>query len=628
MNLRTIILVALISCGLPACSWISLPSLWSKSASQLDPTAEALFEDGTRYFNEKRYGRAIDAFQKIKTDHPFSPLVLQAELKLADAYYLNKQYPEAVAAFKEFQSLHPTNENIPFVLYRLGQAHFDQFTATDRDQKNTGIAKTYFETVIANHPKSPYAAEAREKLARTLEYLAESDFKVAHFYFQQEKYPAARDRLEEIVRKYRDTPTAIKSLFYLGEAYRNEKNGVKAALAYEAIIQHYPKSKFAAEAKTQLASLDKEKHDPLAMLLMRDRRPTSSTAPTPETAPDSALAKLKDVNLIQKKEVVYEELGQEKGFFRRVVDKVNPFSSSDNDKKEEKREVVLQALAKKNAAEKEQSAGFLAWLNPFSGKKSKESQLTPDNPNLVAHIDNSLQQKGIDVSSRQANLKPPAEALPKLEEAPANSPADTRRLLGQIDSTLKKEGRNVGELPTPPQAAAVFRDSAAPPAVAAKTSATPQPSESAVSSGLLSSIDEKLKARGLEPGREQAPTSASESKDTQPNEPKKVQLEPKLAVEKGQLFLSPAELLTQEKVDAAPEVDEHQKEAEKQPTVGREIPKSIVRGPSQSQPAVQPTKPTEAKKAASGQEEETKSVFEQLREDAERVNKILNPFNW
>ena len=62
------------------------------------------------------------------------------------------------------------------------------------------------------------------------------------------------------------TPTAVKSLFYLGESYNKERNSVKAALAYEALIQHYPQSKFAADAQTQLAAVEKEKRDPMAML--------------------------------------------------------------------------------------------------------------------------------------------------------------------------------------------------------------------------------------------------------------------------------------------------------------------------------------------------------------------------
>ena len=90
-------------------------------------------------------------------------------------------------------------------------------------------------------------------------YLAEHEFNVASFYLKQEKYPAARERFEEIVRKYRGTPVAAKSLFFLGESYRKEKNNVKAILAYEALLQYYPESKFAPEAKAYLAQLEKRK---------------------------------------------------------------------------------------------------------------------------------------------------------------------------------------------------------------------------------------------------------------------------------------------------------------------------------------------------------------------------------
>lgn len=361
-------LAAIIAAG---CS-SSAPSIpWFSSAPKADLTAEGLFEEGTRAFNEKKYVRAIDNFSKLRTDNPFSPLVTQAELKMADAFYLNQQYPESINAFKEFQSMHPTNENMPLVTLRLGQAHFDQFTSTDRDQKTTEIAKGYFETVVTKYPKSPQAAEAQVKLAKAVEYLAEHEFNVAEFYFKQEKYVAARDRFEEIIRKYKDTPTSVKSLFYLGESYRLEKNGVRAALAYEALIQHYPQSKFAAEARTQLAVVEKEKRDPLALLLMRDRRPGALAAP--EAKEDPALAKLRDLNLVAKKDVVHEEPGDEKGFLRRFADKINPFSSSDDDKKQEtaKKEEKkptsgLDMLARRNEEKKKRATRMPSAWSPKS----------------------------------------------------------------------------------------------------------------------------------------------------------------------------------------------------------------------------------------------------------------------
>ncbi len=633
----TIPLIALfITISAAGCSSISLPSLpsvpWFSSAPKPDPTSEALFEEGTRYFNEKRYARAIDAFTKIKTDHPFSPLLAQAELKVADAHYLNQQYPEAISAFKEFQSMHPTNENIPFVVYRLGLSYFDQFTSIERDQKNTEIAKGYFETVITSHAKSPYAEEARVKLAKCIEYLAEHDFNVASFYLEQEKYPAARDRFEEIVRRYRGSPTAVKSLFYLGESYRREKNGVKAALAYEALIQHYPQSKFAAEAKTQLAQLDKEKHDPLAMLLMRDRRP--SATPAPQNNEETANAKFKDVELIAKKEVVFEEPGEDKGFVRRVIDKITPFSSSGDGKKKEdekKPENWQDLVTKKKTAEKETSPGFFAslWsgLNPFGssdGKDTKKNDTTQDGQ-LVNKIDDSLKQKGIDTKNQVAALQTPPAALPDVKEAPAQT-MDTGKLLGSVDANLKKGGKDIKELP-PPEAAEVFKNPALAEALAGKAQGKAEPPASNVSSSFLSSIDQKLKGSGVEPAKFEQPPSAAD-RPARKEPPNKVELEPKLPAEKGPLFLSPRE--TAERSSSAQETANQEKkppvsDKPQEPAV-REIPKTLVRGPSQ--PQASPAKPAEQSKPTPGQEEENKSAFDRIREDLENIGKVLNPFRW
>ena len=602
----------------------SLPSFSWSSGPKADATAEALYEEGMRSFNEKRYARAIDHFSKLRTDYPFSPEITQIELKIADAYYLNQQYPEAINAFKEYQSMHPTNENIPFVLLRLGQAHFDQFTSIDRDQKNTEIAKGYFENVISSYPKSPQAAEAKEKLAKCLEYLAEHEFNVALFYFKQEKYPAARDRFEEIVRKYKDTPTAVKSLFYLGESYRNEKNLVRAGLAYEALIEHYPETKFAADAKTQLASLDKEKRDPLALLLMRDRRPAA--AATPEVKEDPALAKLKDMNLVAKTEVVHEEPGDEKGLIQRVADKLNPFSSSSSTKEEKPNETIMETLAKRGQAQKEaqkkQESTAVAASKPGTSTGGGKAS------NVVAQIDDSLKQKGIDPVAQTA-LEPPMADLPNTDDLaqPPPEATNTAALLSSVDSNLKRSGKDGTELPPPPEPAEGFKNAAMQPVIA-KAPQTQEPPKDVQSSGVLSSIDQKLAARGVQPAQFEKPPTAEEVKAATVEKSRAnttLELEPKLSVEKGPLFLNPGNVETGK--ETAPTTETKQAETATAAAAPELPSRVLVKGPIQTQANLNP-KETAIKRSATSTDDEAKGVFDQLRQDVDSVSKALNPFQW
>jgi outer membrane protein assembly factor BamD len=653
MKLKSTLLC--LGCGLwvAGCSSIPVPSLpslpslsWSSSAPKPDPTAEALFDEGMRYFKDKRYTRAIDNFTKIKSDYPFSPLLTQTELQLADAYYLNEQYPEAINAFKEFESMHPSNENMAFVTYRLGQSYFDQFTSTDRDQKITETAKGYFEGVLTKYPKSPYAADAKEKLAKCNGYLAEHNFNIAQFYFQQGKYPAARDRFEEIIRRYRGTPAAAKSLFFLGESYRQEKNKVKAVLAYEALIQYYPDSSFALQAKSQLAQLEQEKQDPLAALLMRDRRPSLAVAQ--EAGDTKTAGRPREVdNLVAKTEMVYEEPGAEKDMFSRVVDKINPFSSSSNSSKNAEAEkknsdnATIEQLAKKKAAEKNQdSPGVFSTLwngiNPFASTDTPDKKKTDGavNAQLVNRIDDSLKAKGIDSATQTAALKPPAADL-VVEQPPAPlQTADVNQLVSSIDSGLKKDGKSTAELPPPPQAGDIFEQIAAAQArsqIAAAKKNEPVPDVAAT--GLLGAIDQKLKLPESETAKFDAPPAPSGNAQPgtrKPEPTQKVELETKVVIEKGPLFLSPAEIPAQDKAASDPQTAEQDKKAsgDKPEDSGvREIPKALIKGPSQPAPTVT-AKASEPKRTPTLGDEENMGVLDRIKADAESLSKILNPFQW
>jgi hypothetical protein len=374
--------------------------------------------------------------------------------------------------------------------------------------------------------------------------------------------------------------------------------------------------------------VEKEKRDPLALLLMRDRRPT--TAAPPEVKEDPALAKLRDLNLVAKKEVVDEQPGDDKGFLRRVADKVNPFSTSDNGKKEDKKEEsAIELLTnRKPAPKKEESSGFLAALWPFGSKDTKEPARSGDGKpsGLVNQLDGSLKQKGIDVAARQAELKPPPADLPKQEDISKPQPTtDTAALLSTIDDNLKKGGKNVGELPPPPEPAEAFKDIAATQARIAKGTQG-QAAQNPQSSDVLSSIDQKLKARGVEPSQFEKPEDVKAAAAQKP-QPKNVELEPKLTLEKGPLFLSPSEASAKENKEKSASNQEIKKPESVADDAKESPARVLVKGPVQTEAAAG-AKPAEPKRPSSNQDEEPKGVLDQIRQDIDNASKVLNPFRW
>jgi outer membrane protein assembly factor BamD len=580
------------------------------------------------FYNNKKYLQAIDRFQRVRTEFPFAPEVTLAELRLAETYYLNKQYAEAIAAFKEFQAMHPNNEHVPFVVYHLGLSHLDQFTAPDRDQKMTELAKGYFETVIKDHSSSPYAPLAQEKLEQCVEHLAEQEFMVASFYLGKEKYPAARERLEGILRRYGNTPTAVKALYHLGEAYRLEKNTVKAALAYSAFVQRYPENPLAQQAQVHLAAVMQEKQDPLALLLMRDGRPAPAQPPASETAENRPAM---PTNFVAKKDVVYEE-PDEKGLVRRVVDKINPFASADKPNTPKSESTGAKITKVKKDAAKENEPGFFSsvWrsVNPFAKSEKSQVQATRD-PQLTKTVDSALTQKGIQPTTE--TLIAPAADLPQIATEPLADPAAVQNVLRDVDTKIGSRNGTVAGLPAPPEAHPAFNDPATKKKLESATATETQATPSAGAAAILGSVDEKLKRQGIDPTKTEMPVPAQRGSGSQvsgqsasaPERNQKVELDTRLPAEKGPLFLGAGDPQSQGKPEEQQKIED-QKEEQLPPSTdpAQQLPQNVFKGPRIKETPLD---------SGSGQKEDSgplQGALDQLKKDAEGLEKVFNPFAW
>lgn len=217
-----------------------------------EPSAEDYFQRGVELMKKKDYKPAAAQFQKAKDEFPFSPLVADAELNVAECQYLQGSYVEAIASFKDFQGMHPTNENIPFVIYRLGLSNLEQSSTIDRDQTTTQNAVDYFKQVLMNYRNSPYAEPAGEKLVQARRSLSEHEFYIGHFYYKHGNLQASLERFGSVLRTYYETETAPKALVYMREAYRRLKQDEKAGLVDKVFAVHYADSPYRGKSVSEL----------------------------------------------------------------------------------------------------------------------------------------------------------------------------------------------------------------------------------------------------------------------------------------------------------------------------------------------------------------------------------------
>ena len=74
-----------------------------------EDTAQEIFEAANEAMSEKNYVRAVELYNKLRDQYPFSPYTVDAELSLGDAYFLDEEYDLSAETYKDFESLHPRN---------------------------------------------------------------------------------------------------------------------------------------------------------------------------------------------------------------------------------------------------------------------------------------------------------------------------------------------------------------------------------------------------------------------------------------------------------------------------------------------------------------------------------------
>lgn len=247
---------------------------------------------------EEVYDLAIQQYQKLLEEYPFSDYSEEAQLKIGQAQYENKQYAEAIASFQDFQRMHPTNPNLALTEYYSALAYIDQMGDAVRDQRAAENAQAHLQTLLQRYPESPFSTEAKARLKKCREVLANHELDIGKFYLIWTNPIGAEARLRRLLENYPDTDVAAAGLMHFGNYFRERGDLSRAALAYASLINQYPKSGTLDAARRTLDQL-KEKQvsvpdNPLPALVESLGRPSVATAPAPLPSPEQPAAKVSD----------------------------------------------------------------------------------------------------------------------------------------------------------------------------------------------------------------------------------------------------------------------------------------------------------------------------------------------
>ncbi|HEX5066253.1 MAG TPA: outer membrane protein assembly factor BamD [Myxococcota bacterium] len=227
------------------------------------PPAEELYSMGEKELQGKKilpfytrvdYARAIEIFQAIIDNYPYSEYALKAELKIADAYYEDGKYDEALSYYRDFGDLHPQHPMVPYTIYQSGMCHYERIESVQRDQTATRNALGFFDRLLVQYPHSEYAKEA-EPLWRELQIrLAEHQERIADFYRGRGEFEAAAERYRLLLDANPGLGLDARVLLKLGQSYDALDRVDEADRIFRTLVSHYANTPEAYEARKLLAT--------------------------------------------------------------------------------------------------------------------------------------------------------------------------------------------------------------------------------------------------------------------------------------------------------------------------------------------------------------------------------------
>lgn len=177
---------------------------------------------------------------------------LKALFNVAEMYLFNFSEPDsALATYRRAYGIADSldAELAPKALYAIGLIYADSL-------KNQDAAEKTFRQLIDAYPVNPYAVNARQRLAKSLEEdaRAEARFLEAETLISEGAPPSGfLEVLKQLSSEHPNSPVAAKALYTIAWTYANRlENPDTARVYYQRLVDSYPQTDFAEIASESL----------------------------------------------------------------------------------------------------------------------------------------------------------------------------------------------------------------------------------------------------------------------------------------------------------------------------------------------------------------------------------------
>jgi outer membrane protein assembly factor BamD len=253
-KIKVLLLLILVASALAACAGKAAV----KQTGQEEFNADSSFEKANKLLESKEYDQARALFLEIKNRDLTKKYAPLAQLRIADSYVKEEEPELAVAEYRRFIEIYPDHQYASYAQYQIAMVYFNQIESPERGYGGAAKAMVEFEKLKKDYPRNPYNELIEVRIEKCRTVMADYEYLVGEFYRKKGSYEAAISRYQGLLTKFPDYKKEDQVLLSLSSAFKSSGQRDNAVMELNRLLEKYPNSPLAKEAKKELSSMEKK----------------------------------------------------------------------------------------------------------------------------------------------------------------------------------------------------------------------------------------------------------------------------------------------------------------------------------------------------------------------------------
>jgi outer membrane protein assembly factor BamD len=226
------------------------------------------YELAMKLYDQKDYSRALQLFDPLINMMKATDKAQKLYYCYAYSYYYQKEYTLASYYFKRYTTNFPNTKEAEECFFMSAYCNYMNSPDYQLDQTSTIEAIKELQLFTNTYPESARVSECNDLIDKIRTKLEYKDYKIAKMYYRMSDYVSAVTCFNNIIKDYTDSPHKEEILYLIFKSYykyakesiesKKKERYLKAVLAYNELITHYPNSQYLSEVTDLKTKTDKE----------------------------------------------------------------------------------------------------------------------------------------------------------------------------------------------------------------------------------------------------------------------------------------------------------------------------------------------------------------------------------